>query len=60
MGLSGYFTGLLRKLSMCIFIFKVQIFNLAEAVPTSSQKYKADFNKMSKMNTSLQIHFIQR
>ena len=36
--LLGVFTGLLTKVSMCIFIFKAQIFKLAEAVPTSSQK----------------------
>lgn len=36
----------LQKPSMCIFIFKAQIFKLAEVVPTSSQKYKADFHKM--------------
>lgn len=40
------FTGLLKKSSMCIFIFKAQIFKLAEVVPTSSQKYKAGFHKM--------------
>lgn len=34
----------LQELSMCVFIFKAQIFRLAEAVPTSSQKYKAGFS----------------
>lgn len=47
----------LQELSMCIFILKAQIFKLAEAVPTSSQKYKAGFHKMSKMNTSLQMEY---